>query len=320
LTVSQADLDALKSIDTPSVCNAIEYLEPRCVVNAKALIGESPVWDPQRKCVYWVDIPKRALHEFVPSRNEDTVHILAEEIGCVALGRVNEVVVAFPKCFHRYSLSDGRSELLFHAIDEAACNRFNDGKTDRQGRFWCGSLDRRESFPTGGLYRLDKSGGGQRVLADVVCSNALCWSPDGRTMYFGDSARNTIWAFDFDVSSGEIGKKDVFIKLDPSEGIVDGATVDSEGFVWVLLWGGWCVGRFDPQGRKHLSMRLPVSQPTCPVFGGEDLSTLYVTSARQGLGRSNLEREPLAGGLFAIDTEYCGIVETPFDLNVRSIG
>ena len=142
------------------------------------------------------------------------------------------------------------SSPIFIAGDEPQTNRFNDGRTDRQGRFWCGSLDDSERSASGGLYRLDTTGRGERLVEGIVCANALCWSPDGTVMYFGDSVRGLVWRWDFEPGSGAISNRRVFVEVPKvSTGMPDGATVDADGFVWIAHWGGWRVVRYDPNGR-----------------------------------------------------------------------
>jgi sugar lactone lactonase YvrE len=191
-------------------------------------------------------------------------------------------------------------------------NRFNDGKPDRRGRFWAGSMHDPATAATGALYRLDPDGSCRRMVDGVVISNSLCWSPDGRTMYHADTIARTVWAWDADPDGGEIANRRVFVTLSGDEGNPDGATVDAEGFVWLAHWDGWQVSRHDPTGRTERVIRLPVQKPTCPAFGGRDLDVLYVTSATIGLSPAALAAQPCAGGILAIDPSVRGIAEVRF--------
>ena len=150
------------------------------------------------------------------------------------------------------------------------------------------------------------------MIDGIVISNALCWSPDGRTMYHADTIRRTVWAWDSDPDRGEIANRRVFVTLSGDEGNPDGATVDAEGFVWLAHWDGWQLTRHDPTGRTERVVRLPVQRPTCPAFGGPDLDVLYVTSASIGLSPEALVAQPCAGGLLALDPGVRGVPEARF--------
>jgi sugar lactone lactonase YvrE len=282
----------------------------RCVHEAAAELGESPFWDTRSQTLFWVDIPNRRIHNHDPATGSNAAWRTPEEIGCVATHGDGGLIVALRKGFHRFSIATGTVSPIFVSADEPQSNRFNDGRTDRQGRFWCGSMDDREQSPSGGLYRLDTNGRCERLVEGIICSNALCWSPDGTVMYFGDSVRGVVWYWDFDPGSGAISNRRVFAEVPASTGMPDGATVDAEGYVWIAHWGGWRVVRYDPGGRIDRVLMVPVSQPSCPAFGGRDLETLYITSAAIGVAAP--VREPLAGGLFAVDVGVKGIAEVAY--------
>jgi len=290
----------------------MEVSPATCVLDAKALIGESPCWDARSGVLYWVDIPARKIHRYDPVSGSDKAWLMSEEVGCVANCADNTLVIALRKGFFRFDPVRETLSPLFKTDAEPVTNRFNDGKTDRQGRFWCGSTDEAEKAPTGALYCLDRGLHCRRLVDGIICSNALCWSPDGRIMYFGDSSRQTVWAWNFEPGSGAIFNRRVFVSVPVEEGAPDGATVDSEGYIWIAQWGGWRVVRYDPKGRIDRVLRLPVSQPACPAFGGPDLNTLYIATAAIGLSAEAHAREPLAGGLFAVNIGVSGIAEVPF--------
>jgi len=286
-----------------------------CVCKLQMSIGESPYWHPKTKQLYWVDAIPGCIYQIDPETRALRSWSMPEEVGCLAACEGGGLVVALRKGFYQFDLNTAKTTSLFKVPDEPATNRFNDGKTDRQGRFWCGSLDEADKSPTGSLYRLDHRLRCERLVEGIICSNALCWSPDGSIMYFGDSTRRTVWAWDFDTSTGAISNRREFVVIPSRDGVPDGATVDSEGYVWIAHWGGWRVVRYDPKGRIERSLLLPVSQPTCPAFGGRDMTTLYITSAAFGLNNDALDQEPLAGSVFAAEVGITGIAETPFRLN-----
>jgi sugar lactone lactonase YvrE len=150
------------------------------------------------------------------------------------------------------------------------------------------------------------------MIDGIICSNALCWSPDSRVMYHADSGQRTVWAWDFDPATGEIDNRRVFVRITAADGVPDGATVDSEGCVWIAHWGGWCIVRYDPAGRVARTIMLPVAQPTCPMFGGPGLDIMFVTSASIGLGAEARAAQPQAGSLFAVEAGVKGLPEARF--------
>ncbi len=150
----------------------------------------------------------------------------------------------------------------------------------------------------------------ERLVDGIICANALTWSPDGKVLYFGDSVRGLVWRWDCDPGSGAISNRRIFVEVPAATGMPDGAAVDADGFVWIAHWGGWRVVRYDPEGRIDRVLMVPVSQPSCPAFGGPDLRTLYITSA--AIGVAEPAREPLAGGLFAVEVGVTGLAEVPY--------
>lgn len=286
--------------------------EVTCVLRAGALLGESPLWDTTSRVLYWVDIKRREVHRLDPATGRDTRWPTPEVVGSLAVRAAGGLVVALRSGFHFLDLDTGAVTPIARPEPDRPENRFNDGKPDRRGRFWAGSMHDPETAPTGALYRLDADLSCHRMVDGLVCSNALCWSPDGRTMYHADTARRTVWAWDSDPERGEIANRRIFLRLDGEEGAPDGATVDAEGFVWLAHWGGWRLSRHDPTGRAERVIRLPVQCPTCPAFGGPDLDVLYLTSATIGLAAADLARQPWAGGILALDPRARGLPEARF--------
>ena len=150
------------------------------------------------------------------------------------------------------------------------------------------------------------------MLPGVIVSNGLGWSPDDRIMYFTDSGRGVIYAFDFDVDTGDIDNRRDFVRVAPADGLPDGLAVDAEGFVWGAHWNGWRITRYDPDGRIDRVVDLPVPQVTSLAFGGDSLDQMFVTTARLGLTENQLKEAPLSGGLFMIDAGVTGLPEVPF--------
>jgi sugar lactone lactonase YvrE len=184
---------------------------------------------------------------------------------------------------------------------------------DRQGRFWAGTMNMVDSFrPDGALYRLDSDLTLHQMETGVSISNGTAWSPDNRTMYFTPTGDRLIWAYDFEPETGSISNRRVFAEFSEEDGLPDGHTVDSQGFLWSAFWGGWKVCRFDPDGKLEREIRIPSAQVTCPKFGGPNLDELYVTTAYSGLSEAERARQPEAGGLFRIQMDAKGLPEPEF--------
>lgn len=280
----------------------------RCVLDARALLGESPLWDDNGQLLYWADIKRRQVHAFDPGSGDDRAWQLDQDVGSLAVRAGGGLVLALSAGFYILDLDSGETAPLAPVEADIPGNRFNDGKPDRQGRFWAGSMDDREVEPSGALYRLDPDHSCHRLLTDITVPNALCWSPDGKTLYHGDSPTQTVWAWDFDPQAGAIANRREFIRLD--HGYPDGATVDAEGGLWLAVWGGWRLERYLPDGRLDRRIELPVQCPTCPAFGGAGLQTLYLTSASNKI--DDPHRQPQAGGLFALEPGVAGIAEKTY--------
>ena len=292
------------------------------IVESGAVLGESPVWSVEEQVLYWLDIKAPALHRYDPATNRDEKWKLPQETGSIALRKGGGLVAAARTGF---AFLDPRDVLINWIGDpepDRPENRLNDGRTDRQGRFWAGSMHDPEGppqtyferEPVGTFYRLDPDGAIHPMIRNILVSNGLCWSPDGQTMYAADSPTRTIRAWDYDTATGDIANERVFAKIpeEPGRGTPDGAIVDAEGGVWVAEFRGSRLTRFTPDGREDRMIAMPVSRVTCPMFGGPDLRTLYVTSAQIMLTPEELEAEPLAGALFALDVGVAGLPEAPF--------
>ena len=286
--------------------------ELRCISSARALLGESPLWDFREKCLYWVDIEGKTLHRYRPDDETTTSIPVAEEIGCIAMREGGGLVAASRSGFAFLDPGKGTLEIVVSPEPEQPGNRFNDGKCDRRGRFWAGTMDAAGEKTSGSLYRLSPGLSASRVLTGVTIPNGIGWSPDDRTMYFTDSAQGTIVAFYFESESGEIGSSKGFASIAAADGVPDGLTVDAEGYVWSAHWGGWRVTRYNPEGAVDRVITLPVPRPTSCAFGGELLDRLYVTSASIGLLPEQLAKAPLSGGIFELNVGVRGRREPCF--------
>ncbi len=285
--------------------------EAVCVLDAKAALGEGAVWCNRANVLWWVDIEAPALHRFDPESGIDLTWRMPESIGCVALGPDRSVVVGLTSGLAWFDPDTERLDRFLELEARQPDTRLNDGRCDRQGRLWVGSMARNGHGSRGTLYRCDAARA-TPMLAGIQVPNAIAFSPDGRTMYFADTPTRTIRAFDLDPATGRLSGERDFATIPPFDGLPDGATVDAKGGVWVAHWDGGRVSRFRPDGQFDRSIRVPVPQPTCCAFGGADLRTLYVTSARTGLDDAALGRAPLSGGVFRLRPGVAGLPEPRF--------
>ena len=283
-----------------------------CIQQANSIIGESPSWDLARRALYWVDIKRPAVFRWEPELGQTGHWPMPKPIGCVAPAKSERLIFADAEGPGFLDLSSGEIVRIASPEEDMPLNRFNDGKIDRAGRFWAGTMDDQCRGPTGSLYRLDANLSIHRMVTGFICSNGMGWSPDNQIMYFTDSMVRTIWAYDYELSTGELGARRVFAQLSDGDGMPDGLTVDSEGGVWVAIWDGWRVVRYLPSGAIDKEIPLPIQRPTSCTFGGADLKTLFVTSACLDLSWQSLRAGSLAGALFAIRTEVVGLPETDF--------
>lgn len=292
-------------LPSPGVDVAVQP-ELAVLVDAAAHIGEGPVWDEREGALYWVNIERNELHRFRPSTGLDEVADVGRPVGAVGLRRGSGLVLALQGGFGTVDAFGASVRMLAEVEADKLGNRMNDGKPDAAGRFWAGSLAMDGSSGAGALYRLDPDGTVTRHLTGVGCSNGLDWSLDGKTMYYVDSLAYSVFTFDFDMASGELGPKHVLIRFEVGEGAPDGLTVDSNGHIWVAHWGGWAVTEHTPDGVERSRLAMPVRQPSSCCFGGEDYADLYITSAAKNLDPSQLEVQPHAGALFRIRVDAKG--------------
>lgn len=281
----------------------------RIVGETRDFLGEGPVWCEREQALYWVDIRAPAVRR-LSAGGEVTSWAMPEPVGSLALREKGGILVALKSALSVFDPATGTVEKIADAPGHHAGLRFNDGKCDRQGRFWVGTMFAEAPGPTGFLYRLDGSGCAA-VLDGIGIPNSLCWSPDGRTMYFTDSPKRVIWAFPYDPATGAIGERRSFAAFDaPMVG--DGATVDAEGYLRSANYNGWRVTRLAPDGSVDRVIALPASNITSCAFGGPGLGTLFITSAYQNLSDEQRARQPAAGALFAIDVGVRGLPEARF--------
>lgn len=285
-------------------------MDATCISDCRALLGEGPVWVVSGQALYWVDIEGKAI--FRRDAAGDVVRWDTPlRIGSLVPRSGGGLVAGTERGFAFVDPASGTYEIFANPEPGRAKNRFNDGKVDRSGIFWAGTMADGGSDPAGALYRLDGDLVWSRADDGYRVTNGPAFSPDGRLLYHSDSGLRTIYVFDL-AGDGTISGKRVFARFAPSDGHPDGMTVDADGCLWVAFWDGWCVRRISPVGETLLTVRLPVQRPTSCAFGGPALDRLYVTSARIDLGDGALSKQPQAGGLFALEPGCTGLAELPF--------
>jgi sugar lactone lactonase YvrE len=284
--------------------------EATCVVDICARIGECPVWVPEEQALYWAEIYKPALHRFHPATGATRTWPLPEPIGSFALRRGGGIVTGLRTGFAFLDLATGAVETVASPESNKPMNRLNDGRCDRRGRFWAGSMVEGMKGSDATLYRLDLDRSCHAMVGGLAVSNGLAWSPDDKVMYHADSPRSIVWAWDFDIDTGAIHNRRVFAETAPGEGFPDGAAVDAEGCYWSARFKGWRLVRHAPDGREIQVVKLPVENPTMCAFGGEKLDVLYVTSGAEGV--TDFAQQPHAGGVLALDVGVRGLPEPRF--------
>jgi sugar lactone lactonase YvrE len=276
------------------------------VFDAKAAVGEGALWDAKRQVLYWVDILNNRVHVYDPATQQDRTIIVDQYVGTVVPRRSGGLMLAVHHGFASLDLETEHLEIIADPEYHLPGNRFNDGKCDPAGRFWAGTTALDGTPNVCSLYRLDADHSVHKMLDGVTVSNGIVWTPD--KMYYIDTPTGQVDAFDYDATTGEIGHRSVAIRVLAEMGYPDGMTIDSEGMLWVALWEGGGVSRWDPtDGRLLQTIDLPAANVTSCAFGGENLDQLYITTARYGLSADQLEKQPLAGGLFRANVGVTGL-------------
>jgi L-arabinonolactonase len=283
-------------------------------VSVGNVLGEGVLWDGARKLAWWTDIQQRRLYRYEPVSRALKQFELPERLCSFGFIHGSErFIAAFASGFAYYHPESAGLEWVSRPEHAARNVRFNDGRVDRQGRFWAGSMVEGTGEPVAKLYCLTK-GVSQEHLTGINISNSLCFSPDGRHLYFADSPQRTILRFDSDPDTGLLSNRQVFARTPPGA-FPDGSNVDSEGHLWNAQWGAGCVIRYAPDGTISGRLELPVTQPTCVAFGGEALDLLFVTTARESLDAAALSTQPQAGDVFIFKTDVVGCKESGYRIS-----
>jgi sugar lactone lactonase YvrE len=284
------------------------------VFDARARLGEGPVWDAQGGVLWWVDIEGRRIHRYDPVSRQDRALATPSEVGAVALRSSGGLAVALADGIWTLNPAPGdavlepgpdawRSIAPFVGAPDVRCN---DAKCDPVGRLIVGTMAVDER-PVGGLFSVERNGGVRQLLDGLAIANGLAWSRDGRTFYFIDSPTRQVGAWDYDLGTGAIARQRVHLSFDDGLAMPDGMTIDAEGGLWIAFWDGWEVRRYAPNGTLDVVVRVPAAQVTSCTFGGPDLADLYITTAANGFDSGLRAAQPGAGGLFRVRPGIGGV-------------
>lgn len=271
----------------------------------RSVLGESPLWDKMNELICWVDIFGENILVFDAQTNNLQKISLGQPVGCIALNKENNFVAALKNEVVIIDRKQGKvSKVLANPEATIENNRSNDGKCDPAGRFWFGTKSLSDENDKGCVYMIDATCCKKKIEA-VTISNGMAWSPDAKLFYYIDTPTQQVVAYDYDLKTGSIFNKRTVITVKITDGFPDGMTIDTEGMLWIAFWDGWKVARYSPfTGELLHTIALPVAKVTSCVFGGPDLTDLYITSARVGLTTEELEQQLLAGSLFVV--KNCG--------------
>lgn len=286
-------------------------LKVDCVLHWNALLGEVPLWSLRDRLLYWVDIRAPALHGLDLATGVNRSWTMPEPIGAAAIHAQGGLLVALASGLSRFDPATATLTPLQPIEADAPASRLNDGRCDRQGRFWVGSMNRATPEGRGQLYRYDPDGTLHRMFGDIEVPNGLAFSPDGSMLHFCNSPTRRLTVHALDPATGAMGPPSLFAES-PPPGNPDGAVIDADGCLWVAHFDGARLTRFTPDGRIDRVIPLPVPRPTAVCFGGDGLDTLFVTSARINMTEAALREAPLSGSVFAIHPGVRGLPEPVF--------
>ncbi len=275
------------------------------------ILGEGVIWNHQENALYWVDAFAPAVRRLDPSSGTVQSWTPPEIVGSLVFDHYGTIVAGLESGYHRLSLDPWSIEPICNPQPEAGII-FNDGKCDRRGRYFIGTMHRDFVEGAGVLWRLDPDLSCHRIDSGISVSNGLAWSPDDRRMYFADTRRDVVYVYDYDIETGGVSNRRVFISTAERKGRIDGATVDVEGNYWAALIHEGAVGCFSPTGEELRRIDLPVDHPTMCTFGAKDLDRLYVVTSRRFLDPGGLDSQPLAGSLFVVEGLDAQGIPEPF--------
>jgi len=277
-----------------------EILKAELALDARATLGECVRWDARDKLIYWIDIPGKKMHRYDPASGRDDSVELPQEMGCFAQDERGGFIAGMRSGYARINQFGGDITLLTSPDYDPAKARFNDGRCDAAGRFWAGTMWEPRDKAGASVYCMEADGRFSAKANPVTLSNGITFSLDNKTFTLADTPNHVLWAFDYDIDDAAVSNQRVLRTFDPPQGRPDGACVDAEGNVYIAIFAGGRIEKVSPQGDLLAVIELPAPNITCCTFAGDDLQTLYATTARVRMTDEELAAKPEAGGLFAI--------------------
>jgi sugar lactone lactonase YvrE len=283
-----------------------------CIVRTENLLGEGTVWCNRRRVLWWVDVLSAQVHEWRASDGSHKIHTFPfRRIGSLALRGLGGLILATEQGLFSWDPSSGACDFLVAPAPMRSVHRLNDGRCDRAGRLWVGSMHDSEFTPEGSLFRVDPELRVSQVIHNITVPNSIAFSPDDKTFYFADTRQYAIWAYDFDLIDGHLTNRRTFVTFEkPAR--PDGSCIDATGCLWNAAYAGGRLIRYTPSGKIDRVIELPVSHPTCCCLGGASLDMLFITSARFPLTGEQLLSEPLAGSILVLQPGVQGLPEPEF--------
>ena len=285
-----------------------------------AKLGEGAFWDYKKKQFIWVDIEKKRLHIYNPLKKENRIINMPSKIGTIVPSEEeNKVVVALENGIYVVNIETEEINLLSDVEALVTENRFNDGKCDPNGNLWVGSMHLKQTKPNGKLYKVDDHGKTTPMLENVTISNGIVWTKKGDVMYYIDTPTGNIRAFDFDLKTSTISNERIAVKVNEKDGFPDGMTIDENDMLWVGMWNGNAVAQYNPKTGKLISkIKVPAHNVTSCAFGGDNLDTLYITTASVDMTKEERIKYPLAGSVFIAVPGVKGVKSSYFKKPVLS--
>jgi sugar lactone lactonase YvrE len=277
-------------------------------------LGESPIWQPGEKALYWVDWGGNPIYRYEPATGRYQAFEVDRPVTALARRAAGSLVAI---SYRSLDIWDHATNEFTPVVGLADPERpqiiYNDAVVDRQGRLLVGTLNWDDPWaPEGSLYRLDPDGSLHQIGTGYATPNGLGLSPDGETLYLTDMRHRQILVYDYDTAAGTIHNRRLFVDVPEEQGMADGLIVDADGYIWSAHWEGWKLTRYDPQGKVEREIKFPVQLVICCAFGGDDLDDLYVTTAWWGFEEEQRKAQPKAGDLFRIKLDVKGLVEPAF--------
>jgi sugar lactone lactonase YvrE len=280
------------------------------VVHDRAVVAESPMWSIAEKALYWLDGRRDAIYRLEVGTGARSSWAVPSRVNALALAP-GGLIVAMKSGISLLDVSTGTFAQIADAGFERTDLRMNDGKVDRAGRFWYGTMHEDGAEAIGIVARLASGAAPAIVDRGFTVPNGFAWSPDDRRMYLADTRVRTIYVYDYDIATGEVRDRRAFVDAPPA-GAPDGATVDAAGYLWSACTGGFALARYAPDGSVDRVVDVPVERPTSVVLGGDDLRTLFITTATRAIPAERLAAQPLAGAVLALRVDVPGLPEPAF--------